>query len=65
MGVRVVFESTKRDDVQTEMECFANSHNEIYLIIDNEGFMPSHICLDKSTAIKFSKTLRTEISKLK
>ena len=50
------------DNDDTELECFVNHEGRLYLSI--EGDMSQHITLDKSTAIKFSKTLRTEISKM-
>ena len=46
--------------------CYLNSANEIYIEIYEPYFAPlkACICLDKSTAIKFAKTLRTEINKM-
>ena len=50
---------------------FKNDVDEIEIIIDYIGNVKddienqrSVICLDKSTAIKFAKTLRTEINKI-
>jgi len=38
--------------------------NEIQILIEFENNYQSCIYLDKSTAIKFAKTLRTEINKI-
>lgn len=40
-----------------------SEENQIVVTIEN-GLEFSTICLDKSTAIKFAKTLRTEINKI-
>tara|TARA_R100001530_G_C4224425_1_gene130884 strand:+ start:295 stop:495 length:201 start_codon:yes stop_codon:yes gene_type:complete len=48
----------------TTIETFVNSDKlDIVITIKNECGI-STICLDKSTAIKFAKTLRTEINKI-
>jgi hypothetical protein len=49
------------------IECFENNCNQIEIrIVCNEPECEnqSTILLDKSTAIKFAKTLRTEINKI-
>jgi len=49
------------------IECFENNCNQIEIrIICNEPEYKNEsvILLDKSTAIKFAKTLRTEINKI-
>ena len=48
-----------------ELQCYANEQGEIYISIDNGDFVPSIICLDISTAIKLSKTIRTHINLIK
>ena len=59
--VRLVFTGTQRSETnQNELEVFATNHNEIILIIDDRDY----ICLDKLTAIKLVKTLKSEISKI-
>ena len=62
--IKTIFCSSEKSDVNFEMECFKNSRNEIYIQIKNpeneHEFM--FICLDRKTAIKFSKLLRREIS---
>lgn len=65
-NIKIVFQGT--EDTKTEkheMECFLNTSGSITLkLIDSSNYQ-SAICLDVSTAIKFSKTLRTEINKAK
>lgn len=47
----------------TTLETHVNSDQNIYIgLYDDVHCMA--ICLDKSTAIKFAKTLRTEINKI-
>lgn len=66
-NIKILFNGTENSETQEhKLECFANSNNEIYIEIDSGcNEVPDFICLDKSTAIKFSKTLRTEINKIK
>jgi hypothetical protein len=66
---KIVFLGTERSKTDdTELECFVNGSGEIFIEIKESGHMSGYglqfICLDKSTAIKFSKALRTEISKI-
>jgi hypothetical protein len=49
-------------DDETSLECYANRNDNI--TIEFDGDAPNLIELDKSTAIKFAKTLRTEINKI-
>jgi hypothetical protein len=61
---KTIFCSSDISNVSFEMECFANHRNEIYISIynpdDQQEF--AFVCLDKLTAIKLSKHLRSEIS---
>ena len=54
------------ENYQPVLECFYNTRNQITIRIfnsvDTDDFMV--MGLDKSTAIKFAKTLRTEINKI-
>jgi len=50
---------------QTEMQMYVNSDNQIYIYIDLNDGLFGYICLDKQTAIKFSKDLKREISYIK
>jgi len=64
-NVKLIFSGTEQSESQDhKLCCFVNTNNEIYLELDIEGLTPHFICLDKSTAIKFAKTLRTEINKI-
>ena len=54
---------TERSGTQEhEIEIWSTIHNEIYISISGDSM--EIICLDKSTAIKLSKILRTEINKI-
>jgi hypothetical protein len=55
----------KFKDVQNEgtIKCEVFSNREIEILLNNK-FGNLVIYLDKSTAIKFAKTLRTEINKI-
>ena len=46
------------------IEVFDNTCDQIEITINQIGCNQKTICLDKSTAIKFAKTLRTEINKI-
>lgn len=52
----------------TELQCFKSSDFEIVISINDTDcdhqFSKQFILLDKSTAIKLAKTLRTEINKI-
>jgi hypothetical protein len=64
-NVKLFFGGTEESGTDEHtIVCFWNSNNEIFIEINIEGLNPSFICLDKSTAIKFAKTLRTEINKM-
>ena len=54
-------------DDEQKSECYLNSSNQITLEVyyDKDSLYHSQsISLDKSTAIKLAKTLRTEINKI-
>lgn len=62
-NVKLTFLGTERSNTeQAELECFASEDEEIVITI-NDNY-PQVICLDKSTAIRLAKTLRTEINKI-
>jgi hypothetical protein len=59
---KIIFYGTDESQTQEhKATCYVNADNEIYMEIDM-GDMPAFICFDKSTAIKFAKTLRTHIN---
>lgn len=56
--VKLIFYGSEKSETDEEqLRCYCNINNEIYLSI-NEQF----ICLDKDTAIRFSKELRKQIA---
>ena len=64
-NVKLVFSGTQVSETNDHnLECYVNWRNEIYLSVDIDSLPTHFICLDKSTAIKFAKTLRTEINKI-
>lgn len=52
------------DDENATIQTFCNSTKEDIVITMSFPNSINTICLDKSTAIKFAKTLRTEINKM-
>lgn len=52
----------ENDFIRVEYDC--NGMDEYIHISGKNGYDNINICLDKSTAIKFAKTLRTEINKI-
>jgi hypothetical protein len=64
MGTKLVFESTQEGVSYSELSCFATGDNELYMEITSENDYPQWITLDRETAIKLVKKLKTEISKL-
>lgn len=62
-NVKLTFLGTERSKTdQAELECFVSTNEEIVITL-NDNY-PQMICLDKSTAIRLAKTLRTEINKI-
>jgi hypothetical protein len=63
-NIKLVFLSSEKSEVNSEMECFYNDKNEIFITIyDSEDiYNQQFICLDKDTAVKFVKHLKREIS---
>jgi len=65
-NVNILFNCNSRDGntIETEMSPHTLGRpDEILISIDN-GIEYMSVYLDKSTAIKFAKTLRTEINKI-
>lgn len=66
MSYQIVFRSTVRSECPATLTVEATGFNEIYIEIkDTEAHHDlnyQYICLDKETAIKFSKELRKQIS---
>lgn len=61
---KIIFYGTKGSE-KTELECFYNTNNKIFIQIDmGYNNIPDWITLDKDTAIKLSRVLKSEISKI-
>lgn len=61
--VKLIFygsEKSKTNDA--ELTAYCNASNEIFIHIDMFDGNPCFICLEKDTAIKFSKELRKQIA---
>ena len=69
-NVSLVFNSSEKGELETKLECYLNSSNEVLIKIyigygdDHNPYNMQYITLDKSTAIKLVKVLRTEISQI-
>jgi hypothetical protein len=61
----LVFYSSPESELTTELQCFVNSNNQITILIsDPSEFRSMDIVLDKGTAIKLSRTLKSAINEL-
>lgn len=61
------FGTEESETNEHKLQCFLNNKNHIFIHIDmdsDSNYHKAFICLDKSTAIKLAKTLRTEINKM-
>jgi len=69
-NVSLVFNSSEKGGLDTKLECHLNGGQEVFIKIyngDSEDYSSINmqcITLDKSTAIKLVKVLRTEISQI-
>ena len=62
-SVKLFFCASEKSNYDSEIECFANNDNDIFIRITNtENLEYEFISLDKETAIKFSRELRKQIS---
>ena len=60
----IFFGSDESNTEDHQLECFCNDENEIYISVDMGNISTSFIVLDKSSAIKLSRVLKSEISKI-
>lgn len=61
--VQLIFYGSEKSETENhELRCFCNNRNEIYIEIEMHYNIKHFICLDKQTAIKFSKELRKQIA---
>lgn len=64
-NIKTVFMGAENSETENhELQCFANIHDQLYIVIEMPELPSSFICLDRSTAIKLSKILKAEIAKL-
>lgn len=64
-NVKLIFSGTTESETsETELQCFANVNNEIYISISTKEGFPElqSIALDKKTAIRFHRELKKQIS---
>jgi hypothetical protein len=61
----IFFGSEESETQEHQLNLFANNNGNIYIGIDSKfNSVPDFICLDKATAIKLSRVLKSEISKI-
>lgn len=62
-NVKLVFSGTEtsRTDEHT-LVCYINANNDIFIEIETNDMVCSHICLDRATAIKLHRELKKQIS---
>lgn len=61
---KIIFFGTENSE-NHQLECYYNDNNEIFISIDmNYNQTPDWITLDKDTAIKLTRVLKSEISKI-
>ena len=64
MGVHLVFKGTEKSETEKhELEMFCNDKGELFINISMAPeFMDGFICLDKQSAIRLSKHLKSQIA---
>lgn len=61
--VELIFYGSEKSEMQeTQLRCFCNTQNEIFIGIREKESPEIWITLNKCTAIKFSKELRKQIA---
>lgn len=62
-NVKLLFYGTETSGTEEHtLEVFHTNDNEIFIEIDMQDNNRAHLCLDKSTAIKFHRNLKRSIS---
>jgi|TARA_R110000851_G_scaffold65_1_gene301 hypothetical protein len=62
---KVIFLSSEDSGISNELEVYYNVRNEVTVSLkETEQFYPVLVSLDKPTAIKLVKVLKSEISKI-
>lgn len=63
--VQLVFYGSEKSETDSvQLKAFCNTHDEIYIEIKSNDMYSSCICLNKETAIKFSRELRKQIARI-
>jgi len=60
----IFYGSEKSQMTKTQLRCFCNQRDEIFIGIMEEAAPEIWIALNKQTAIKFSKELRKQIARI-
>jgi hypothetical protein len=61
-NVKLLFQGTERSQTHvTELQAFANVHNEIFISIKNHDYPELFICLDKPTSVRLVRELKKQI----
>jgi hypothetical protein len=64
-NIKLIFQGTEKSKTEEfTLVAYSNVNNEIYLSVDNKDFPPSHICLDKITAVRLVRELKKQIGNL-
>lgn len=65
-NIKLIFNGSEKSKTEdAELICYANTLNEIYLSVKEDGYPKRVICLDIDSAVKFVKHLKREIAIIK
>lgn len=63
--VELAFYGSKKSGTnEIILRCYCTIGNEIFLGVKEKNFVEHFICIDKQTAIKFSRELRKQIARI-
>ena len=64
MAYQIVFQSTERSNLNTQLVVDVNIYNEVFISISNvdDPYLEGLITLERESAIKLAKELRKQIS---
>lgn len=64
MAYQIVFQSTERSNLNTQLIVDVNIYNEVFISISNadDPYLQGLITLERESAIKLAKELRKQIS---
>jgi hypothetical protein len=64
-NVKLLFYGTKETDTEScTVETYCSDSGALLIEITDVGHSSNYVCLDKQTAIKLVKTLKSEIAKM-